>query len=253
MELLEIKCLSKNFGGLKAVNNLDFEVNESEILGLIGPNGAGKTTVFNVISGFYPDSRGKIWFQGQDIRGMKPYKIAQLGIGRTFQASILFMDSSVVENVFIGFHIRYLGGLWKSFMHTPSARREEKWARQEAMSILEFMGLSDLRDERAKNLPHGHQRLLGISMAMAARPKLLLLDEPAGGMNPDETTHLVNLIKKIRDAGTTIVLVEHDMQAVMKACDRIVVLNYGEKIAEGIPQEITTNEAVIEAYLGREE
>ena len=186
--LLEIFKLTKHFGGLAAVNDLEFHVGQGEILGLIGPNGAGKSTVFNLINGFLPVTRGRITYEGRDITGFKAHRIARLGIGRAFQASTLFMKLSVFENVFNGFHLRYQKAAWRSFLHTRAAREEEERAREEAMEILRFMGLERLGGILAQNLPHGHQKMLGVCIAMAIRPKLLLLDEPLAGMHPEETT-----------------------------------------------------------------
>lgn len=250
--MLEVKKLTKYFGGLAAVNELDLRVNPTEILGLIGPNGAGKTTFFNVASGFFPPTSGQVLFDGRDITRLKAHDIAHLGISRTFQASTLFMKLSVLENVFTGYHMSYRTGFLKRILHTPSARKEEAEFRQRALEILEFMGLASLKDELAANLPHGHQRILGVCMALTINPKLLLLDEPVTGMNPNETENMIHLIRQIRDRGITIVVVEHDMKAVMNLCDRIAVLNYGRKIAEGLPKEIRENKEVVEAYLGKE-
>ncbi len=250
--ILEVKNVDKHFGGLAAISQLDLSVDESEILGLIGPNGAGKTTLFNVVSGFFPPTSGKISFHGTDITGMQTHEIVRLGVSRTFQASTLFMKISVLENVFTGYHLSYTTSRWRRLLRTPSALREEASLRQRALEILEFMGLASLKEELAANLPHGHQRILGVCMALATHPRLLLLDEPMTGMNPTETETMIGLVRQIRDRGVTVVLVEHDMKAVMNLCDRIVVLNYGRKIAEGLPGEIRENKDVVEAYLGKQ-
>jgi len=251
MALLEIRGLTKYFGGLAALSEVDLDVFESEILGVIGPNGAGKTTLFNVITGLLPPTSGRVRFKGEVITGLRADQIARRGIGRTFQASVLFGQATVFENVFTAFHMHYQQPGWKAFLRAPSARAEEELIRRRVMEILEFMGLAPLKDELAMNLPHGHQRALGICLALATNPKLLLLDEPVTGMNPVETITMVELIRKIRGRGTTIVIVEHDMRAIMSLCDRIAVLNYGRKIAEGSPEEIRNNQQVIEAYLGK--
>jgi len=251
--ILEVRKVSKFFGGLAAINNLNLDIFDSEILGLIGPNGAGKTTLFNIISGFYPLMSGNIIFKKEDITGLRADQIAKKGISRTFQISTLFMRATVFENVFIGFHLHYKEPGWKAFFHTPAVKREEWVIKQKVEELLDEMGLTPLKDELAINLPHGHQRILGVCIALACNPKLLLLDEPLTGMNPTEKFAMIALIRKIRDRGITIVVVEHDVKAVMRACGRIVVLNHGEKIAEGSPGEIMNNKKVIEAYIGREE
>jgi len=250
--ILEVKQLSKYFGGLAAVSKLDLSVVDSEILGLIGPNGAGKTTLFNVIGGFFPPTSGRVTLDSRDITGLKAHQIANLGISRTFQASTLFMNISVLDNVLTGYHMGYKTSIWKRLLRMRSALNEEKMLRQRAMEILGFMGMESLKDELAANLPHGHQRILGVCMALATNPELLLLDEPVTGMNPQETQTMIDLIRQIRDRGVTIVVVEHNMRVVMNLCDRIVVLSYGRKIAEGLPEEIRDNKEVVEAYLGKE-
>jgi branched-chain amino acid transport system ATP-binding protein len=253
MALLEIRNLSKYFGGLVAIDQLDLDVFDSEILGLIGPNGAGKTTLFNVISGFFSPTSGKVIFKGKEITRLKPREIAGMGIGRTFQSTTLFMEATVFDNVFTGFHRHYKAAGWETFLHTASVRKEEEAIKRKAVEILEFMGLASLEGELAQNLPHGHQRILGVCIALATNPSLLLLDEPVTGMNPGETLIMIGLIRQLRSRGITIVLVEHDMKTVMSLCDRIAVLDYGNKIAEGTPREISENQEVIQAYLGREE
>jgi len=250
MIVLEIRGLAKNFGGLVAVNDLDLDVQSGEMLGLIGPNGAGKTTVFNLITGFFPPSRGRITFKGEDITGYKPHLVAQKGIVRTFQLTTLFETRTVLENMLIAFHLESRSGFWTPIFNSSATREREKEILGRAMEILDFMRLTHLKDEVASNLPHGHQRSLGIALAMAVSPELMLLDEPVTGMNPDETIAMMDLINKIRERGVTILLVEHDMRAVMGLCERITVLNFGKKIAEGTPDEIRENRDVIEAYLG---
>ena len=251
--MLEVKKLSKAFGGLSAITKLDLSIYDSEILGVIGPNGAGKTTLFNVISGFHTPTSGTVIFDGHDITGLKAHEVAHVGISRTFQASNLFMSLSALDNVFTCHHMSYRTTIWERFFHTPSALEEEKRLRNSTLEILEFMGLDPLKDEVAAQLTHGQQKTLGICMALATNPKLLLLDEPVTGMNPVEIQDMVNLIGRMRSRGITIAIVEHNMQAVMNLCDRIVVLNHGEKIAEGSHEEIIENRDVIEAYLGEDE
>ena len=251
--MLKVRGLSKNFGGLAAISELDLDILNTEILGVIGPNGAGKTTLFNVISGFYPPTKGQVIFNKQDITGLKAHEVAQVGISRTFQVSNLFMSLSVLDNVFTCHHMGYRTSVWKRFFHTPSATEEERKLRQSALEILEFMGLDPLKEEHAAKLTHGQQKALSICMALATHPKLLLLDEPVTGMNPAEIQTMLNLIGRIRSTGITIAIVDHNMQVVTNLCDRIVVLNHGEKIAEGLHKEIVENQEVIEAYLGKDE
>lgn len=251
--ILELKDVSKNFGKLQAVSDLNFTVNKGDIHSLIGPNGAGKTTAFNLITGTLPISSGQILFEGEDISKLEPHQIAEKGICRSFQETFLFMTSTVLENILIGFHKYCQAGPIKEFLHTPSAKKIDSECMQKAMEIIDFMDLGKIKNEFAGNLPHGHQKALGVCIALAAQPVLLLLDEPVTGMNPVETEEMVERIKKIREKGTTIVLVEHTMSVVMNISDKITVLNYGKKIAEGKGQDIRQNTEVIEAYLGRED
>jgi branched-chain amino acid transport system ATP-binding protein len=252
MALLEVRNLTKYFGGLAALDGLDFDIHEGEILGLIGPNGAGKTTVFNMITGTLRHTHGEILFMGRKITGLKPHKIAKLGAVRTFQVTTLFGDMTVIQNVILGGHQKSEIGFWGALWNTRFNRSKEIRSREEAEKILAFMGLKDQEDELAKNLPHGHQRRLELAIALAAKPKLLLMDEPLTGMNHEEVEDMLERINRIREEERTILLVEHNMRAVTSICDRIIVLSFGKKIAEGSPQEIIQNEKVIEAYLGVE-
>src|SRR6266481_1487151 len=247
MPLLEVRDLSKRFGGLAAVSSLNFSVETGEIVGLIGPNGAGKTTCFNLLSGFLSPTSGSVVFAGEDITGRRPHEIVARGLVRTFQLTTLFQDLTARENVLLGLHLHSRMGLRQVLLSRRIFPPDEV-----ALShgVLEFAGLASHADQLARNLPHGYQRVLGIAMALAARPRLLLMDEPVTGMNLMESAQVMSLIKKIRDRGTTILLVEHNMKAVMGTCDRIVVLNFGRKLTEGTPAVVSTTAEVIEAYLG---
>jgi len=252
MALLELKGVTKYFGGLAAVSDFDMDVNEGEIRALIGPNGAGKTTMYNLITGFYPLTEGQVTFDGEVIAGLKPHQIAKRGLVRTFQAAnILFVDHTVLQGMMVARHLHV--GLGSVRMFLGSAKGREKENEKRCLEILEFFGLDSFKDELTVNLPHGHQRALGVALAMAAEPRLLCLDEPVTGMNPTETEHFMGLIKKMRDRGVTILLVEHDMKVVMGISDQITVLDFGRKIAEGTSKEIAHDPRVIEAYLGTEE
>jgi branched-chain amino acid transport system ATP-binding protein len=251
--ILEIKGVTKRFGGLTAVNNVSFDVNEREILSVIGPNGAGKSTLFKLIASFLRTSEGEVRFQGERISNRAPHTVARKGVVRTFQETTVFKNMTVRENVIIAHHLRSRASLAGFFLGTAIARSDEAKFGESADEIVNFLGLSDISGELASNLPQGHLRALGIAIGLATDPKVLLLDEPFAGMNHDETMHAVELVRRVRDRGVTLLLVEHDMSAVMKISDRIVVLNFGEMIAEGAPEEIQSNERVIEAYLGSED
>lgn len=253
MALLEATKLAKVFGGLRAVSNFTIEINQGELIGLIGPNGAGKTTAFNLLTGVYEPTEGTIQFDGQNIAGLRPYQITQKGIARTFQNIRLFSELTVLDNVKIAYHFHVKYGLMESIFRMGRYHKEEKEIEEKAIRFLEIFQLAHKKDEVAKNLPYGEQRRLEIARALAAQPKLLLLDEPAAGMNPQETQQLMEMIRWIRkEFGLTILLIEHDMSLVMGVCERIYVLEYGSIIAHGTPHEIKNNPRVIEAYLGEE-
>lgn len=249
--MLRSNQLTKNFGGVSAVSELDLDVKAGEIMGLIGPNGAGKTTVFNLITGFLKPTKGSIHFQDLDIVGKKPHRIAAIGIARTFQIAKLFPDFSVLQNLLAASHLFIRTNVWETILRTSRFKRHEEQGIDMTMEILDFLGLTPWKDEIAQTLPHAHQKLLGIGVALAGRPKLLLLDEPLEGMNPKEVDQTMGVIEKIRAKGVTILLIEHNMRAVMAGCDRVMVLNFGQLIARGTPEEVRHNNQVIEAYLGK--
>lgn len=251
MVILELDKISLEFGGLRAVDGVSLSIEEKEIFGIIGPNGAGKTTLFNIITGIYVPIEGRLVFKGKQLRRVAPHNIARLGIGRTFQNIRLFDKLSVLDNVRVGCHGITHSGFWSGMLGMPGSRKEERWILSRSEELLQMMGLFDKRYEYADNLAYGEQRRLEIARALALEPSLLLLDEPGAGMNSAEKDELMELIRHIReDRNLTIILVEHDMNLVMNICERIAVLDYGRKIAEGTPDEIKNDEKVIQSYLG---
>jgi branched-chain amino acid transport system ATP-binding protein len=248
MALLEVKGITKRFGGLVALHDVSFSVEEGEIRGLIGPNGAGKSVMFKTIAGFYRPNQGQVIYQGKDITGQGASAVAERGLVRTFQETTLFQEFTVYENVLVGCHLRARSNLFSALFRTDRHRQKE--AETKTLEVLEFMGLTDRKDQLALNLPLGSQRALAVAIALAAEPKLLLLDEPFAGMNPEETSQMMQIVKRVQESGLTIVLVEHDMKAVMGLSETLMVLNFGQLLAEGSPEQIRSNQQVIEAYLG---
>jgi len=251
--MLELKGITQIFGGVTALDDVSFAIHANQVTGVIGPNGAGKTTLFNIVTGIYQQTSGQVIFEGNDISGIPVERLATKGMVRTFQNIELFGQMTVRENVMVGLHSRSKSGLFSCSFKAPWTVKEERRIREEAHEWLRFVGIEQLADVQASNLPFGKGRMLEIARAMACRPRMILMDEPAAGLNSQETVGLAELIRKIRDLGVTVVLVEHDMELVMDICDRIVVLNLGRKLAEGTPREIQDNHEVIAAYLGDDE
>jgi branched-chain amino acid transport system ATP-binding protein len=248
--ILQIRDITKRFGGLTALSEVSFDVYQGEILGVIGPNGAGKTTLFDVITGRYRPTGGRVFYKGEDITGLKPHELVQKGISRSFQLEVLFSNLTVLQHLILSRHLHTEVGFLGSFFHTPSHREREKSTETKALELLKFVGLDGQKDKTANSLSHGYQRSLGIAVALGPDPNLLLLDEPLSALSPERVAVVLDLIRTIRDEGITVVVIEHNMGALFRVCDRVVVLSVGEKIAEGVPEEIKENQTVIKAYLG---
>ena len=248
MPILEIKNITKQFGGLMALDDVSFQIEEGEIRGLIGPNGAGKSTMFKNIAGFHVPTKGSIVYQGKNIEGKKPHTIAEMGIVRTFQETTLFQELSVFENALIGYHIKGRSNVFSAILGLDKLKQDA--ASEKAMEVLEFMGLTERKDQLASELPLGSQRALALTIALVSEPKVMLMDEPFAGMNNEETNHMMDLTRKVQESGVTVILVEHDMKAVMGLCNYLTVLNFGQILAQGTPDDVRNNEKVIEAYLG---
>ncbi len=248
MSILEMNNVTKQFGGLMALDDVSFQIDEGEIRGLIGPNGAGKSTMFKNIAGFYKPTSGSIVYRGVNLEGKQPHTIAEMGIVRTFQETTLFQELSVFENALVGAHIKSRSNVFSAVLGLD--RLKQQAASEKVMDVLEFMGLTERKDQLASELPLGSQRALALAIALVSEPKMMLMDEPFAGMNAEETNHMMGLTRKVRESGITIVLVEHDMKAVMGLCNYLTVLNFGKLLAEGTPDEIRNNDRVIEAYLG---